>query len=99
MKIYISGKISHLPFDAVQIKFAAAVDSLIKRFPTAKIINPLDINPSKDIAYKDAMIADLIELWDCTHIFMLSDWKDSRGARIEHFIAQELGLFVAYELT
>jgi hypothetical protein len=37
------------------------------------------------------------ELLQCDGIYCLRDWHQSRGARIEHFIADALGLLVLYQ--
>ena len=42
--------------------------------------------------------SDLKELANgCTAIFMLDNWKDSKGAKIELDLAKKLGLKVYYE--
>jgi len=33
----------------------------------------------------------------CTHIYMLKDWKDSKGAMMEHQFAIDNGIEVIYE--
>lgn len=39
--------------------------------------------------------ADLLQ---CKAIYMLQGWKDSKGARIEHYIATEIGIPITYEI-
>ena len=43
------------------------------------------------------MKADIKALCDCDGIFFLCNWKGSKGAKIEHEIAQHLGLEMLYE--
>ena len=40
---------------------------------------------------------DISALMKCDAIYMLNDWGQSRGARIEYVIAKELGLEIIYE--
>jgi len=42
--------------------------------------------------YKEYMIADITALFYCDAIFMLNGWEESKGARIEKFIAKEVGI-------
>jgi hypothetical protein len=43
------------------------------------------------------MISDIWELCRCDSIYMLENWKDSKGARIELIIAKILFKNVYYE--
>lgn len=89
MKIYISGKISGLPLDEVRAKFEWAAYQ-IKSFGH-EAMNPLNngLDPSEH--WNKHMIADIALLLECDAIFLLPDWMNSRGARIELNIAQECG--------
>lgn len=93
--VYISGKISGLGLDVAKSKFKAAEIALQERgFLT---INPFDLNDDAT-GWKECMINDIAILFgNCDGIFMLNNWRRSRGARIERIIAQELGLFIAYQ--
>ncbi len=97
-KIYISGKITGLAHETAYANFELA----------EKVLESLGyepINPMKKVSeqegktYKEYMLEDIELLWDCAGIFMLDNWKDSRGARIERFIAEELGLEVMGAIT
>jgi len=96
MKVYISGKISGLPLKIVEEKFKRHFSFLkMKGFNP---VNPIDISPfdaSKD--WHDYMIEDIAVLLKCDAIYMLKDWGQSRGARIEYQIAKELGLRILFE--
>ena len=53
------------------------------------IINPLQINPFLGVkSWFCYMVSDLLELRKCTHIALMSNWKDSKGACIEHFVGK-----------
>ena len=102
MKIYICGKISGEPYNSASKKFKEAEKKLQKYYPEAEIINPIE--HCKQIASKYriseeifndwqwCMTVDFAELLTCTHIFLLPDWRDSKGACIEVAVAKELGL-------
>lgn len=97
MKVYISGKISGLPLKNVieKFKFHAVFLELKGHEP----INPIDINPfdeTKD--WYDYMCNDIAALLKCDAIYMLKDWGQSRGARIEYQIAKELGLHILFDV-
>lgn len=97
MKTYISGKISNLPIDQVKVKFNNAANMLIAR--GFEPVNPIDVSPfSGSKTWADYMTDDIKALFECEAIFMLKDWKDSRGARIEYCIAKELGLEMYFEI-
>jgi hypothetical protein len=45
----------------------------------------------------DYMKEDIPILLQCDGILMLSNWTGSKGACLEKHIAEELGMFVAYD--
>lgn len=95
-RIYISGRISGLEFAEYSKRFGEVEVMLVER--GLEVVNPVKIKPDcKAPEYKDFMLADLAELWDCGAIYMLANWRESRGARIEHAVAIELGMEVYYE--
>lgn len=63
-------------------------------------VNPLEV--CKKLVgghhtWLDFMRADIRALLECDGIYCLRDWHQSRGARIEHFIAENLGMVVLYQ--
>ena len=44
------------------------------------------------------MLKDIADLLQCNAIYMLQGWEDSKGARIEHYIATEIGMPIMYEI-
>jgi hypothetical protein len=99
-KIYISGKISGLHPDEVTVRFYGAELRLydLHGKDNVTVINPIFIEPflgvKKWLCY---MITDLIALSRCHAIYMLCNWPDSKGARIEHWFAKQLKLKIIYE--
>ena len=93
-KIYISGKISGIESEAAQIFERAENELKAKGFNP---INPMTLNHDHDKSWHAYMKEDVKALCDCDQIYMLSNWKDSKGAIIEHTIAMYLGIDVVYQ--
>ena len=95
-KCYISGKISGLPYREV-LSFFHKAENIVLDAGMAPV------SPTKLCQYDDAkkwedyMLIDIEALFKCQHIYMLNNWEDSRGARIEHNIAKEIGLTITYQ--
>lgn len=96
-RIYISGKISDLSVDEYSKRFIEAEMKLVEF--GYQVINPVKIGEKlpENSEWSDYMRADIIELMKCDVIYMLSNWKESKGAKIEQRIARELGLRMMYE--
>jgi hypothetical protein len=95
MKVYVSGKITGCQAKEVKKKFSCASDLLkLKGYIP---VNPLDLPIPKPISWEDFMINDIKHLFLCDGIYMLKDWGQSKGARIEYAIAKELGIKIFFE--
>lgn len=92
MKVYIAGPMTGLPefnFPA----FHAAAD--VWRNSGWEVINPAELDEEDTTKPWDFYLRrDLKLLVDCDAIAMLPDWELSRGAKLEHYVAQALGLSV-----
>jgi hypothetical protein len=95
MKIYISGRISGLPFDEVQAKFTAAERILVEK--GYKTVSPLKTGIPYSAPWEIHVAMDIILLIGCDAIFLLKDWKYSKGATLEKNIAELIGKNVIYE--
>lgn len=96
MKIYISGKITGLEFLEAKYLFDSAAMLIIAGGNNP--VNPVDIKPLFGIyKYCFHMIADVWALMFCDAIYMLKNWNDSRGAKIEHWVANFLSIEIIYE--
>ena len=84
-RIYISGKISGLPYDEVIAKFEAA--ELILMEMGYDVFNPLKNGLTKESSWSQHMFLDLKELLKCDCIYLLPDALDSKGARLEIYRA------------
>ena len=86
MKIYIAGKITGNPNYKEQ--FAAAEKKL--KAEGHQVINPTW--KPEGLPYKQYIDMGLMELQQSDVIYLLSDWKDSKGARMEYIYALTVGL-------
>lgn len=70
----------------------------IKRFVP---VNPVNLRLcGKSIKHYPWRVAMCVCLWHlvwCSHVYMLDDWRHSRGARIEHLIASLLNKNIIYQ--
>lgn len=85
MKIYISGKITGNK-DYI-MTFANAEALLKEKFPGATVINPAEVLLPNLCDWDDYMVICLRLLDKATHIYMLDNWVQSRGACTEHLHA------------
>jgi len=91
-KIYISGKITG--DENYKAKFADSEWRLVKS-GWKSIVNPARLSPCN--TWENYMLRDIKLLFTCTAIYMLKDWKESKGARIEHAIALNINLLIIYQ--
>lgn len=96
MKVYISGKISGTDLIKTRKHFAA-VAKATKRLGYEPV-NPLENGLSEHDTWEAHMLKDIIDLLQCNAIYMLQGWQESKGARIEHYIATEIGIPITYEI-
>lgn len=95
MKWYISGKISGLPTDQVTAKFRQA-ERQIRAFGHEPV-NPINNGLGSEASWNEHLVADVALLLECDAIYLLKDWGDSRGSRIEANIAEECGLQIVHQ--
>jgi hypothetical protein len=91
LTIYISGPISGLP-DGNRPAFAAAAARLSHDGHT--VINPHDLFQEDErlLRWEDYMRVDLAALLTCYQVQLLPGWEHSRGARLEKYVAEQLGM-------
>lgn len=94
MKIYISGKITGLHPRDYRGKFKAAAFRLREQGHT--VVDPSRIDVYK-LTYAQYMAVDTTLLGFCDAIYMLDNWEDSPGAKMEKEYAEGLGLKIMYE--
>lgn len=96
-KVYIAGRISGLSESEFKANFLRGVDKVRKLGVESRHI----INPAKytiDFGeWSEYMRLCLSKLLECDTIFMLEDYKESKGAKFELLTAETLGLNIVYE--
>ena len=61
------------------------------------VINPHELHEaSADVAWDWYLRRDLAQLVKCSGIVMLPGWGGSKGASLEHHVAQTLGMTIYY---
>lgn len=103
MRIYISGKITGTT--DYEERFAMAEQKL--RGIGYEVVNPVRrtaylVGKHKTLKlpppqWSDYMRECLLAISVCDTIYMLKGWKESRGSRLEHHIAEELDMEIIYE--
>ena len=93
-KIYLSGKITGLTYEQAFNEFLAAEITASKI--AEQTINPMKLTHNHDKSWENYMLEDIKNLFYCDSIFMLDNWNDSKGARIERFIASEMQIPIIY---
>ncbi|MCD8302566.1 MAG: DUF4406 domain-containing protein [Prevotellaceae bacterium] len=94
-KVYISGKISGVSFAKAYDKFLDAEKRL--KSEGYDVVNPMTIKFPDEFGWADCILYDLKELQRCDAIYLLKDWEDSNGAKIEKSFADGIGLKIMYE--
>ena len=92
MRVQISGAISNNP--DYKWDFAKAKALIVAAGHEA--VNPAEVT-IKDGTWLDFMRHDIKLLADCEGVYMLAGWEQSKGACVEHQLAQGLGLKIYYE--
>lgn len=97
MRIYVSGPITGLKEEEYREHFAKA-KAFIENMGCEAVI-PTENGLPADADYKDHISADIANLVKCDAVLMLYDWYHSRGARMEQFVAHELGIPTFYSFN
>jgi hypothetical protein len=90
-RFYLSGPMTGMP-DANRAAFTEAAASLRRR--GASVINPAENGLPEDAGWAEHLRTDIRDMMDCNAIHMLPGWSSSKGARLEHHIAQQLGFAI-----
>ena len=96
MKVYISGKISGTNLTETRKRFAAAAK--VTKKLGYEPVNPFENGLTDHDTWEAHIVKDIATLLQCKAIYMLQGWQDSKGARIEHYIATEIGIPIMYEI-
>lgn len=98
-RIFISGKITGEKIDRCYHKFLNASYAIHQDYENSfGVINPLNIKGIHfGISHEKAMELCFSKLKKCTHIYMLKDWEDSKGAIMEHQFALDNNIKIIYQ--
>ena len=88
-KVYISGPITGIAFGN---RFAFMCARAALELCGYEAVDPSEVQLDDEASWADYMRADLKLLLDCDFILMLDGWEDSKGARIERELAENLGI-------
>ena len=92
-RIYIAGPMTGLP----DLNFPAFHAEAAKlRSAGHDVINPAEVNPDHTMPWAQCMRRDIAELVTCDAIRLLHGWTASKGATLEHHIAERLGMQVIF---
>lgn len=93
-RCYISGKITGMETEAEAL-FEEAEREVMRRGYMP--VNPFKIDHDHDKSWRAYMRSDIKALCDCEAIYMLTNWRDSKGATIELQIANHLEMDVIHQ--
>lgn len=91
MKVYISGKITGIEEEASLLFKKTEEELNLKGFIA---VNPMVLPLGYPWEYY--MKEGIKLLMDCDYIYMLPNWIDSKGSKIEHDLAKKLNLKIIY---
>ena len=94
-KIYIAGKVSGEKLAQCSMKFGTAQKFLEDK--GYEVVNPLEVVNDWHMPWDQAMELCIEVLATCDIIYMLSDWKDSKGAQLEHEYAEFNNIQIQYQ--
>lgn len=92
-RVYVAGPMTGLQDFNYPAFNAAAVELRTQGW---HVENPADHGVIEGATWEDYLAYDLTRLGTCGAIYLLQDWELSKGAVLEHHIAQTLGLEVMY---
>lgn len=96
-RIYISGKITGLMPEVAAELFALAAEEI--RAQGNVPLNPMEIWPQDAGWQWHDYLSDNVRFllkMNVDELYMLPNWQESKGAGIEHMIAQTMGIHIVY---
>jgi len=91
--VYLSGPITGVEHASARM-FAAAQSELEAK--GYAVVNPMNLAHAHDRSWEWYMAVDILAMLECHIICLLPNWHKSRGARLEHAIAQQRGMACMY---
>lgn len=94
MKMYICGPMTGLPENNYQA-FEEAERDLSVACGMFALVNPAkNFDGNTGLPWEAYMRKSIIQVMECTDLVRLPGWRNSKGARLEVRIAEDLGLTV-----
>ncbi len=92
MNVYLSGRITGLPFEEAESSFLFA-EAVIERAGHVAL-NPMTLVDQTEGRTYNEYLADALSvmLTQADAVYFLPNWNQSKGAKIEHAIARALGM-------
>lgn len=95
MKVYVAGKISGLDRKSAGEKFASTAEKL--KADGHEVFVPTVLPDYPNVPHEDYMHVCYAIIDICDAVYMLKDWQDSKGARLERNYALDWDKWVFYE--
>lgn len=90
-RVYLAGPMTGLP----EFNFPAFnAEAAILRAQALTVINPAEHGIVEGAEWADYLRHDIAGLASCERIHLLRGWENSKGARLEVYIAQQLGMVI-----
>lgn len=91
MKLYLAGPMTGIP----ELNYPLFISEAARlRALGYEVVSPAEINAGKEDGWVPCMRRDIPELVKCDGIALLPGWTQSRGAKVEHYVAAHLGLVI-----
>lgn len=93
-KIYVSGKITGIESEAEALFEQAEKECIEMGYIP---INPMKLNHNHDKSWTAYMREDIVAMMGCESIYMMNNWKESNGAKVERELAIKLEFEILYQ--
>lgn len=88
-RIYIAGKVSGEDYNQTYEKFCR-IEKMLEGLGH-EAVNPMKLVSKHLNNWGEEMKICISKLMECDSIYLLNDWADSRGAKLEYDLANALG--------
>ena len=89
MIIYIAGKVSGMEMEARVLFKRAEIELLLQ---CHDVINPMELEHDHDKTWQSYMRECISAMMKADALYLLPNWRESKGARIEVQLAHNLGI-------
>jgi len=89
MIVYIAGKVSGIEMEARVLFKTAEIELLLQGHD---VINPMELPHDHDKTWQSYMRECISAMMKADALYLLPNWRESKGARIEVQLAHNLGI-------